>query len=62
MCLKALKKQPPEVFYKKGVHKFSQNSHENNCARVSLPRVLQTHSDKDCFIKFPRKLLLIAAL
>ena len=26
----------PEVFYKEGVVKISQNSHENTCARVSI--------------------------
>ena len=32
-----LKKQPPEVFHKKKVFfKVSQNSQENNCARVSF--------------------------
>ena len=31
-----IQKQPPEVFYKKGVLKISQNSEENICARVSF--------------------------
>ena len=29
------------MFYKKGVFKISQNSQENNCARVSFLRKLQ---------------------
>ena len=35
------KKQPADVFYKKGVLKISQNSQESTCARVSLLIKLQ---------------------
>ena len=31
-----MQKQPPDVFYKKGVPKISQNSQENTCAKVSF--------------------------
>ena len=32
MCLKALKEQPPEVFYKKGVHKnFTKFTRKQLC-------------------------------
>ena len=31
-----IQRQPPEVFYKKGYLKISQNSQESTCARVSF--------------------------
>ena len=34
-------KQPPGVFYKKGVLRISQNSQDNTCARVSFLKKLQ---------------------
>ena len=37
----AWQKQPPEVLYEKSVLKTLQNSHENNCARVSFLKKLQ---------------------
>ena len=35
-------KQPPEVFYKKGVPKISKKSQENTCTRVSFLINFQT--------------------
>ena len=40
-----MQKQPPKVFYKKGVLKTSQNSQENTCARVSFSMKLQALSE-----------------
>ena len=39
--LDSLQKEPPEVFCKKGFLKYSQNSQENTCARVSFLIKLQ---------------------
>ena len=36
-----LQKQPPEMFYKKGVLEISQNSQENTCVRASFLIKLQ---------------------
>ena len=62
-----MQKQPPEVFYKKGVSqkfhkisKISQNSQENTCARVSflatlLKKRLRHKFSPVNFVKFLRK-------
>ena len=39
--LSEIQEQPPDVFYERGVLKFSQNSQENTYTRFSFNRVAQ---------------------